>query len=240
MFQKCQVRGVLPFQAFPIQSICCTIQGIKTLKLPNKHPNPINIHTLHPYVHNHLLQVSQDNSGQEQTPTETNRHQTTPTDGPRHPKRLFKDAWRLLFTLNCFPGVCWCLLVSDGIFQCPMLSRAVRRVSEEPLKGYLRVVYGLVYGLSSSEGASECSGHFWCSLLCIGKSLKGKIPHTWHFSNIKIPKPPFISSLKIIGFLHFWKFWGPSEENYNLQSLWITLYLCIVFVFCDISTLCYP
>ena len=61
-------------------------------------------------------------------------------------------------------------------------------------------------------------------LLYIGKSQKGKIPHNWCFWNIKIPKPPCISSLKIIGLLHFWKFLGLSEENYNPQSLWIILY----------------
>ena len=33
-----------------------------------------------------------------------------------------------------------------------------------------------------------------------------------------------MSSLKIIGLLHFWGFLGPTEKNYNLQSLWITLY----------------
>ena len=57
------------------------------------------------------------------------------------------------------------------------------------------------------------------------KSWKGKIPHTWHFLNIRIPKPPYISSLKIIRLLNFLNFLGLSEENYNLQSLWITLYM---------------
>ena len=61
-------------------------------------------------------------------------------------------------------------------------------------------------------------------LLYFGKVRKDKIPHTWHFCNIKIPKPTIIGSLKIIGLLHFLKFPGPSEENYNLQSLWIALY----------------
>ena len=61
-------------------------------------------------------------------------------------------------------------------------------------------------------------------LVYIGKSRKSKIPHTLHFSNIRIPKPPYISSLKIIRLLNFLNFLGLSEENYNLQSLWITLY----------------
>jgi hypothetical protein len=86
-----------------------------------------NIHTLHPYVHNHLLQVSQDNSGQKQTPTKTNRHQSTPTDGPRQPKMLFKDAWRLLLTSN---GICWCLLVSFGVRRRLSVSYGVWRFEE--------------------------------------------------------------------------------------------------------------
>ena len=61
-------------------------------------------------------------------------------------------------------------------------------------------------------------------MLYIGNAWKGKTPRTWHHWNIKIPKPPCISSLKINGLLCFWKFLGLSEENYNLQSLWITLY----------------
>ena len=112
-YREVLVHGVLPFEEFPIQSICCNIQGLNSPKLLYIHPNPINIHTLYPYDHIHLLHVSQDNSGQQQTQTETNRHQMTPTDGTRHPKRLFKDAWRLLLTLN---GICWCLLVSDDVF----------------------------------------------------------------------------------------------------------------------------
>ena len=33
-----------------------------------------------------------------------------------------------------------------------------------------------------------------------------------------------MSSLKVIGLLHFWGILGPIEKVYNLQSLWITLY----------------
>ena len=50
-------------------------------------------------------------------------------------------------------------------------------------------------------------------MLYIGKTPKGKFPYTWQFWNIKIPKPAYVSSPKIIGFLHFFKFWGPSEKK---------------------------
>ena len=56
------------------------------------------------------------------------------------------------------------------------MSGDVRRVSEEFLNLNLSAVYGRVYGLGSSEGASECSGLVLCSLLYFGKSLKGKVP----------------------------------------------------------------
>ena len=53
-------------------------------------------------------------------------------------------------------------------------------------------------------------------MLYIGNAWRGKTPRTWHFWNIKIPKPPCISSLKIIGLLHFSKLFGTTEEIYSL------------------------
>ena len=50
---------------------------------------------------------------------------------------------------------------------------------------------------------------------------------TWDTLGIKIPKPPYISSLKMVGFVHFSNFFIPSEKYYKLQSCWITLYLHI-------------
>ena len=90
-------------------------------------------------INNHLLQVTRGDSGQQQTPIETNKHQTTPTDGPRHPKRLFKEAWRLLLTLM---GICWCFLVSFGVWPRLLASYGVLRCEEG------------VWG--ASEMVSEC------------------------------------------------------------------------------------
>ena len=85
---------------------------MKTPKLPNTHPNPINIHTLHPYAHNPLPQVSRDNSGQQQTPTETNRHQQTIPGTQKSVQGCVAAhvdiEWHLLVPV----GVCWCMLVS--------------------------------------------------------------------------------------------------------------------------------
>ena len=190
MFQKCQVRGILPFGAFPIQGISCTIQGQHTQIHLKTHSSPTNIHTLHLYALRHLLQVSQDKWGQQQTPTDSNRHQRTTTDFPRHPKRPFKDVWQFVLTWN---GVCWCLLVSYVVWRCKEGVWGVfQSVSECCLWTCVR--FRCVWG---------CIWVFWPCMVqempCIGKAPKGKIPRTWHFWNIKIPKPPYKRSLKIIG-----------------------------------------
>ena len=49
-------------------------------------------------------------------------------------------------------------------------------------------------------------------MLVLGKALKGKIPHAWQFWNIRISKPPYNSSLKIFGSLHFSKFLVNQEK----------------------------
>ena len=124
-----------------------------------------------------------------------------------------------------FAGACWCLLVPDGVF---LVSYGVWRW-EEGVWGFTQSVYECCLWTWLRFGSLW--GSIWVfrpcmmqQMLYIGKSPKGEIPHTWHFWNIKIPKPPYVSSLKIIGLLHLFKFLGPSKENYNLQSLWITLY----------------
>ena len=156
------------------------------------------------------LRTNQDNNRHHQTPTDTKRHQQTSPDTQ-------KGRSRIVLTWN---GVCWCLLVSYVVWRCEEGVWGVfQSVSECCFKHNMDVctvslrlrVYLSVMALYGAANAH------------IGKSPKGKIPHTWHFWNIKIPKPPYVSSLKIIGLLHPFIFLGPSKENYNLQSLWITL-----------------
>ena len=43
-FKKCRVCGILPFGAFPIYSICFTIQGLNTQKHPQMHRNLTHVH----------------------------------------------------------------------------------------------------------------------------------------------------------------------------------------------------
>ena len=206
LFKHFQYRAfTAPYKAWTLQN---------TLLVLNTHPNPINIHTLHPYAHNHLLQVSRDNSGQQQTPPDTKRQSQAPQKTIWGCVAVQADIeWHLLVSVDVWRR----RLVSYGVWRCKEGVWGVsQRVSECCLWAYL--MFGFL------------QGSIWVFRLCmmqqsfyIGKSRKGKIPHTLHFSNIRIPKPPYISSLKIIRLLNFLNFLGLSEENYNLQSLWITL-----------------
>ena len=114
----------------------------------------------------------------------------------------------------------------NDVLYCLMLSVDVRRVSKKFLKGYLIAVYWFVQSLIAYKGVKgvlrPCVVY---QMLYIGKAPRGKFSHNWQFWDIKIPKPPNLSSLKIIGFLHFLKFLGPLGKDYNLHSLIITLYL---------------
>ena len=109
-----------------------------------------HIQTPKPYIHftlmftftsSRYLRTIQDKNRHQQKLIDTNRHQQTVPGNPKCCSRMRgASCWHQM----AFAGVCWCLLVSDGVFQCPMVSGDLRRVSEELLKGYLCAVYGLV------------------------------------------------------------------------------------------------
>ena len=70
---------------------------------PWTHQNPTK------YIHfRHLLSVSRDHSGKQQTPNYTNTCFQTP-------KRLFEDVWWFMLTGH---GVCWCLLMLSFTLLC--------------------------------------------------------------------------------------------------------------------------
>ena len=77
MFQKCQGGGILTFEAFPIKSICCAIQGLNTQIHPQMHQ------TLHVSIKStqipfkKLLKHPTQISRQHETLTDTIRHQKT-------------------------------------------------------------------------------------------------------------------------------------------------------------------
>ena len=82
--------------------------------------------------------------------------------------------------------------------------------------------------MSSNTLRHPLKMHDWVRLetiLHFGKTVKGKTFFTWLFWDLKISKPPYLPLPKIIEFCHFSYFSCLSERNYNLQSLWITLYM---------------
>ena len=101
------------------------------------HSNPTNIHTLHSNALRHLLQVSRDTSGQQQTPTDTKQHQQTPNNTNRRcqtPKKGVQGCVAAYVDIKCR---LWRLLVSNDVLYCLMLSADVKRMSKKFLKGYL-------------------------------------------------------------------------------------------------------
>ena len=94
------------------------MQGLSTPKHPYTHPYPINKHTLHPYVHNHLLQVSQDSSGQEQTPTDTKRHQQMVPGTPKGCSRMRGGSCSHWIAFLVSVGAFWCLTASFSVPCC--------------------------------------------------------------------------------------------------------------------------
>ena len=65
----------------------------------------------------------------------------------------------------------------------------------------------------------------WSQLTILAQPWKARIFFTWRFSDIKISKPPYLPFPQMTEFCHFSYFSCLSERNYNLQSLWITLYV---------------
>ena len=82
------------------------------------HPNPINIHTLHPNAHNALLQVSRDNLGQQQTPTDTKRHQQTVPGTPKGCSRMRGGSCSHWIAFLVSVGAFWCLTASFSVPCC--------------------------------------------------------------------------------------------------------------------------
>ena len=91
---------------------------MKTPKLPNTHPNPINIHTLHPNALRHLLQISRDTLGQQQRPTDTKQHQQTLPDTQKGCSRMCGS---LCWHQMAFAGVWWCLMTSFTVLCCLLM-----------------------------------------------------------------------------------------------------------------------
>ena len=137
-------------------------------------------------------------------------------------------------------GICWCLLVSFGVWRRLLVFYGVWRCGEG------------VWGLS--QRVSECClstclrfrflwGSIWVFRPCNGTAiaLYWKMSERQNSTYMAFFKPQNTkTSLYKLSKNHwviaFLKFLGPSEENYNPQSLWITLY--IIYYLTILKVLC--
>ena len=154
----------------------------------------------------------------------TDRHQQTSQHIPRHPMRLFEDVWRFMLRLN---DVCWCLLVFVGVCWCLILSYVVWRCAEGVWIVSQKVSECCLWTckcLGSCEGVSECSGLVGCSKCSILEYLRKE--NCVHLTLLKHQntKTSLYKLSKNHWVITLLENLGPSEENYNLQSFWITLY----------------
>ena len=128
-----------------------------------------------------------------------------------HPWTTFWGAWdRLLVSV----GFCWCLFLSWII---------PRYLGEQIVSIGVKCMY--VYGVWM------CVREFWSVHAFYGaanalywKCLKRQNSTYLTLLKHQNTKTSLYKLSKNHWALHFWKILGPSEENYNLQSFWITLY----------------
>ena len=189
MFQKCEVRGILPFGVFQYRAFAAPYKA-RTLRYTLRRIQAPQTYILFIYMlsdtSSRYLRTNQDNSRHHQNLSDTKRHQQTSPDTQKGRSRMCGGScWHGM----AFAGFCWCLLVSYVVWRC-----------EEG-------VWGVFQSISESCLLTcvwfRCVWVFWPCMVqqmpFIEKAPKGKIPRTWHFWNIKIPKPPYKRSLKIIG-----------------------------------------
>ena len=125
-FQKCHVCGILPSGDFPILSNCCTIQSLNTQMLSQRDPNLKHVHKQHSDIlfrnSSDTLFTSPDTIGHKQTPSDTKRHQQTPANAiqcQHEPPRILEQTFGCL---GSSVGVCWFLLVSVVVLNCPEIT----------------------------------------------------------------------------------------------------------------------
>ena len=134
------------------------------------------------------------------------RHQKTPTGTS---KCHSMSTWAATHPWTTFLCALERLVVSVGVCCCPELSRDTWR---RCLRAYGWGVCMLV-GFGCVEVCIDVLRPCMVQqMLYIWKSSLGKIPHTCQFWNIKITKPPYISSLKTIGFMYFLNFWVRQKK----------------------------
>ena len=209
MFQKCQVRGILPFGDFPIWAFAAPYKAI-TLRYTLRRNETVHIHTSILCLKQHsdtLWKTPQTPSSHLQTLTDTSKRHSMSTRNTAHPWTAFLGVWGSL--LVSF-GVCWSLMVSVVV----LIS------SEIPGGGvweHIDEEYVCLWGLDASKGVYECSGHVWCRKCPIMERLrkaKFHAPDTFEIS--KYQKPPYIIGRVKNGT-------GPSKIKKTFQDGWIPM-----------------
>ena len=134
---------------------------------------------------------------------------------------IFKECLRVVLEcLKTSGSVCWCLFcfwVSGGCFNWSGWYFGVPELLEG-VRGYFWRL--TPWGIQSDWSQSSILAQPW----------KAGFFFTRRFWDIKISKPPYLPLPKKIEFCHFSYFSCLSERNYNLQSLWITLYQDVVYL----------
>ena len=148
------------------------------------------------------------------THTDANKHRQRPQETDRRCLRKSGSVSLHLLVV----GVCWHFMFPGDIWG----------VSGRSLWGvwrYLSGIHGNWRRLNKFGGVYEVSVlAVWTENTILAQSWMVWFFVNWPYWDIKIPKPPHIRFLKMIGLYHFLQFLGLPEKNYLWQSLWITLY----------------
>ena len=126
MYQKCQLSGILTFKAFPIKSICCTIQGLNTQIHPQMHRNLTHANKQHsdtlwetPETSYPHLQTTWHTDGAWWCLLDPKRHQQMPFDVNLN----VHTSWNNLFGCHGRSvGVAGCQFVSVVVLNCPKIT----------------------------------------------------------------------------------------------------------------------
>ena len=167
--------GILPSEAFPIQSICCTIQGLNTHIHPQMHRNLTHAHKQRSDT---LWETPETPSPHLQTTWYTNRHHQAPSDPKGHQQMPFDVNLNGHTSSN---SLFWCLGTSVGVAGCQFVSVVVLNCPKITGGGFWEHNNGVcvcLWGLNASKGVYECLGLGWWSKCSILERLQKAKFHT--------------------------------------------------------------
>ena len=157
---------------------------------PWTHPRASDFHDYHSDTPRHPPDIPQTSPG-------NTTCQQSPTDTARHPKTLTGAVW---VCLAVSIGVCCCL------FACRVPWRCLWDVCGMSA-GCLGGVWGYLRDIHRKQRYLDVFGGIWVAVwsqnTILAQPLKAQLFFTWPYWDIKIPKPPHINFLKMIGLGHF-------------------------------------